>query len=87
MQVIKIGAIYKHFKRELIKDKHSNEYLYKVITLCEHTETGEDMVVYQALYAPFKTYVRPYKMFVEEVDTEKYPDIKQKFRFVEIKFE
>lgn len=87
MQEIKIGAIYKHFKREMVEDKLSNEYLYKIIAIGEHTEIAEDMVVYQALYVPFKTYVRPYKMFVEEIDREKYPNIKQRLRFAEVKFE
>ena len=32
-------------------------------------------------YAPFKICARPYDMFMSEVDREKYPDIKQKYRF------
>ena len=48
----KEGDIIKHFKRDMICDeeKEKNMYLYRVITVAKHTETGEDMLVDQALY-------------------------------------
>ena len=81
MHTFTIGAIVRHFKREYITDPQSAEYLYKILAFASHTETGEKLVIYQALYPPYKTCARPYDMFISEVDHVKYPDIKQKYRF------
>ena len=54
---------------------------YNVLAFAEHTETGEKLVVYQAMYAPFKICARPYDMFMSEVDHQKYPGIRQHWRF------
>ena len=77
---IQVGDIVQHFKREWVSPETS-EYLYKVLAVAYHTENGEKLVIYQALYAPFKICARPYDMFMSEVDRDKYPDIKQKYRF------
>ena len=58
-----------------------SQNLYKVLAVAHHTENGEKLMIYQALYAPFKICARPYDMFMSEVDRDKYPDIKQKYRF------
>jgi len=79
------GEIYSHFKREFSDTiTNPNIYLYKIITIAENTETNEMMCVYQALYSPFKTFVRPLEMFMSEVDVEKYSECKQKYRFEKV---
>lgn len=78
-----VGDIVQHFKREWVS-KDTSEYLYKILAFAQHTETGENLVIYQGLYAPFKVCARPYGMFMSEVDREKYPDVEQKYRFEKI---
>lgn len=71
MQRLKINRVYQHFKG----DK------YLVVGVAIHSETGEEMVIYRQLYGEGKLYARPMEMFLSEVDHEKYPDVKQKYRF------
>ena len=77
---IHVGDIVRHFKREWVSE-NTSEYLYKVLAFAQHTETGEKLVIYQGLYAPFKICARPFAMFISEVDHDKYPDVRQKYRF------
>ena len=74
---IKVKGYYKHFKGNI----------YMVEDIAKNCETLEDVVVYRALYGDRQLWVRSYKDFISEVDHVKYPDIKQKYRFEELRKE
>ncbi len=71
MQELKINGIYKHFKGDY----------YLVIDIANCSETKEKYVVYRRLYGDGSLWIRPVDMFLSEVDHEKYPNVKQKYRF------
>ncbi len=78
MREIKTGKIYRHFKGKL----------YYIIDIVLDSETEDinnpkKVVIYKALYGDNLTWARPYESFISEVDHNKYPDIKQKYRFEE----
>lgn len=78
---IKEGQVYKHFKGSTAT----------IIAIAEHTETKEKLVIYycdaseadETLKSTHVDgiYARPYDMFLSEVDHDKYPEVKQKYRF------
>ncbi|WP_298507801.1 DUF1653 domain-containing protein [uncultured Ruminobacter sp.] len=75
-----VGDIVRHFKREYV-NQDTAEYLYRIVAFAGHTETGERLVIYEALYPPYKVCARPYDMFMSPVDRIKYPDAAQEYRF------
>jgi len=68
---LKLKGIYKHFKGDY--------YLVEDVDI--HSETNEKYVVYRQLYGESKLYIKPYDMFISKVDRNKYPDVKQQYRF------
>lgn len=88
----KIAEVYRHFKGNY----------YWIWTVAHHSETGEQMVVYQRLTEEQTRLitsvkgctltavrwgdvcVRPLDMFMSKVDHQKYPDVKQKYRFEKV---
>ncbi|MBQ2833112.1 MAG: DUF1653 domain-containing protein [Clostridia bacterium] len=71
---MKPGDIVRHFK--------GNEY--EILHIAKDSETMEDVIVYRARYGEGGVWVRPLGMFFSPVDREKYPDVKQKYRFEKI---
>lgn len=68
---IKLKRVYRHFKGDY----------YLVEDIGMDSETGKECVIYRKLYGDGGLWIRPLDMFMEEVDHEKYPDVKQKYRF------
>ena len=71
MREIKINRVYKHFKGDS----------YLVVDVATHSEKKEKYVVYRRLYGDGSLWIRPIDMFLSEVDHDKYPEVKQKYRF------
>ena len=79
----KPNEVYRHFKGKLYLIITIGK-LYLIITIAKHSETGEPHVVYKHLYGDYSDCVRPLDMFMSEVDHEKYPDVKQRWRFEKV---
>ena len=55
-----IGHDFRHYKGKM----------YRLIGLAPHSETLEPMAVYQQLYGECALWVRPAKMFFEEIEAD-----------------
>lgn len=78
---LSVGDIVIHFKHEMDNDK--GKYMYLITDTALHTETNEQLVIYQNIKTK-ESFARPVEMFLREVDREKYPDIKQKYRLEKV---
>ena len=68
------GELYKHFKGGL----------YRIVTIAQHTETEEGLVIYRSEDDPSKVWARPVVNFLSPVDRVKYPDATQEMRFEKV---
>lgn len=69
--MLRINRVYRHFKGDY----------YLVEGVAKFSEDKSDLVVYRRLYGDGTLWARPLEMFLSEVDHEKYPNVKQKYRF------
>lgn len=67
---MKIG-LYKHYKGKL----------YQVLSIARHSETLEELVVYQALYGEYGIWVRPKDMFCSNIEIN--GETKDRFQFIQ----
>ena len=70
------GEFYRHFKGKL----------YQIVAVAKDCNSGQPLVVYQALYEPYQCWARELREFISPVDREKYPDAKQAYRFERVQF-
>ncbi|MBO6007572.1 MAG: DUF1653 domain-containing protein [Lachnospiraceae bacterium] len=68
------GELYRHFKGGL----------YRIVTIAQHTETQEGLVIYRSEDDPSKVWARPVTLFCSPVDRVKYPDAAQEMRFEKV---
>lgn len=78
---LSVGDVVIHFKHEMDNDKE--KYMYLITDTALHTETDEKLVIYQNIKTK-ESFARPIEMFLQEVDREKYPGIKQKYRLEKV---
>ena len=77
------GIYYVKYMNTIQKGKyrHYKGHLYELIGTARHSETLEDMAIYKALYGDFGIWVRPLKMFLEDIDIN--GKIQKRFEFLE----
>ena len=61
MEKIKVGEIYKHFKGNT----------YKILAIAKHSETMEDLIIYQQIDKPQNIWARPNSMFLDVIEKDR----------------
>ena len=68
------GQYYRHFEGEI----------YRILAVARHTETLEELVIYEGMYGDHPVYAKPLPMFMSKAEPGKFPESSQEYLFEKI---